>query len=192
MASRPTELPSFLAALGQALERRRFPFMLIGGQAVLVHGVPRLTEDIDVTLGADPTRLPDLLEACSDLELDPLPADIPRFVSETFVLPARHQPSGLRVDFVFSTTPYERQAIERAVRVEVAGSSVPVATAEDLLIHKLFAGRPRDMEDAAGIVRRKAGNLDWSYVERWVSEFQEVPGRADLAQRLARLRADEA
>ena len=62
------------------------------------------------------------------------------------------------MDFIFSTTPYERQAIARAEPVVLAGVPVPFATAEDLLIHKLFAGRPRDLEDAAGVVRRKGIN----------------------------------
>lgn len=60
---------------------------------------------------------------------------------DNFVLPVRHQDTGIRVDLVFSTTPYERQAIARATRVELAGVAVPFATAEDLILHKLFAGR---------------------------------------------------
>lgn len=34
-----------LAKLAQALDREKIPYMLIGGQAVLVHGEPRLTFD---------------------------------------------------------------------------------------------------------------------------------------------------
>ncbi len=44
---------NLLARLGRALERARIPYMVIGGQAVLLHGEPRLTRDIDVTLGVD-------------------------------------------------------------------------------------------------------------------------------------------
>ncbi len=40
--------------------------MLIGGQAVLLHGRPRLTEDIDVTLGLPPDQLPRVREACAE------------------------------------------------------------------------------------------------------------------------------
>lgn len=135
MASPP--LPDFsglLAAIARALDARALPFMLIGGQAVLLHGRPRLTEDIDVTLGVDPAHLPVLREACAGLSLRPLPDDVEAFVARTFVLPALHEESGIRVDFIFSTTPYERQAIERAVRVEVAGVAIPFATAEDLIV----------------------------------------------------------
>ena len=63
---------------------------LIGGQAVLLHGRPRLTEDIDIKLGADPRALDEMLAACTALDLAPLPADPREFVRETFVLPTAH------------------------------------------------------------------------------------------------------
>lgn len=162
--------------------------MLIGGQAVLLHGRPRLTEDIDITLAADPTRLSEVLQVCAALRLRTLPEDVEAFVRQSFVLPVLHDETGIRVDFIFSTTPYERQAIDRAVTVQLAGESVPFATAEDLIVHKLFAGRPTDLEDAATVVRRKGADLDWRYVERWVGEFSNVPGRGDLPNLLADLR----
>jgi len=162
--------------------------MLIGGQAVLVHGRPRLTEDIDVTLGTDPSRLADVLAVCATLGLEALPGDLERFVRDTFVLPARDPATRIRVDFIFSTTPYERQAIERADHLTIGGADVPVATAEDLILHKLFAGRPRDIEDAESVVRRKGGALDWDYLMRWAREFAGVPGRESLPAQVEQLR----
>jgi predicted nucleotidyltransferase len=180
-----------LAAITRELQARGIPFLIIGGQAVLLHGRPRLTEDIDLTLGVDPTALPRILEVCARLGLTPLPADVARFVTETFVLPARHPETGIRVDLIFSTTPYEQQAIRRAVPVTLDGTAVPFASAEDLLIHKLFAARPRDLEDALGVVRRKGDELDWHYLEHWCREFAEVPGRESMPERLAALRKNQ-
>ena len=74
---------------------------------------------------------------------------------ETFVLPARDPATTIRFDFIFATTPYERQAIARATHVALAGVSVPFATAEDLIIHKLFAGRAQDWEDALVALARR-------------------------------------
>lgn len=184
------DLSGFIAAVAQRLTEARLPFMLIGGQAVLLHGRPRVTEDIDITLGVDPSHLPAVRGVCEALGVDPLPPAVERFVRDTFVLPARHRETGLRVDFIFSTTPYERQAIARAVRVKLGGVSVPFATAEDLVVHKLFAGRAVDWEDALSVVRRQAGTFDWGYVERWAREFAAVPSREDLPERAARLRRE--
>jgi len=118
MASRPTpDFSAFIARIARELASRQLPFMLIGGQAVLLHGQPRLTEDIDITLGVDPSQLHVLQKVCAALGREPLPEDVPAFVRDTFVLPARHPETAIRVDFIFSTTPYERQAIGRAVPV---------------------------------------------------------------------------
>ena len=50
-----------LERIAQGLTNGGIPYMVIGGQAVLLYGEPRLTKDIDVTLGADLTRLQDVL-----------------------------------------------------------------------------------------------------------------------------------
>ncbi|MDQ3698872.1 MAG: nucleotidyl transferase AbiEii/AbiGii toxin family protein [Gemmatimonadota bacterium] len=189
MASRPPpDFSAFIAHIARELTGRQLPFMLIGGQAVLLHGQPRLTEDIDITLGVGPSQLNVLQAVCIALGLEPLPQDVSAFVRDTFVLPARHPETAIRVDFIFSTTPYERQAIERAVMVILEGVSVPFAAAEDLIIHKLFAGRPRDIEDAVGVARRQGSALDWAYVERWAREFASVPGRDEMPAHVARLK----
>ncbi len=189
MASHPEpDFTGLIAALASRLREGGIPFMLIGGQAVLLHGQPRLTEDIDVTLGVTPDELPTLEQLCRELGLKPLPENLPDFVRRTFVLPALHADTRIRVDFIFSTTPYERQAIERAVEVELKGVAVPFATAEDLILHKLFAGRPRDIEDAQGVVRRKETEIDWAHLSRWAREFASVPGRDNLPEQLERLR----
>lgn len=191
MTSPPSpDFAELLARLARVLEAHRIPFMLIGGQAVLLHGEPRLTQDVDVTLGVGPSRLEDVLTLCSEARLDPLPEDPGDFVRSTFVLPARDTATGIRVDLIFSTTRYEGRAIERAERVAVGGAEVPFATAEDLIVHKLFAARPRDLEDAAGVVRRKGPELDWSYLERWCREFARVPGRERMPELLEGLRQE--
>lgn len=161
--------------------------MLIGGQAVLLHGEPRLTQDIDVTLGVAPDRLPEVTDAAAAAGLTALPEELEDFVDETFVLPCEEPDTGVRVDFIFSSTPYEARAIDRAVQVEIRDESVPFAAAEDLILHKLFAGRPRDLEDAAGVVRRKGDELDWDYVRRWAEEFARIPGRQEMPEQVAEL-----
>ena len=184
------DFAALLGALARQLESRRIPFMVIGGQAVLVHGEPRLTQDIDVTVGAGVDRLSDLLAATGEAGLTPLPTDVVAFVGETFVLPVVHEPSSTRVDIVLSNTEYEACAISRAQPITVGGAAVPFASAEDLLLHKLFAGRPRDVDDAEGIVRRKGRELDWTYIRKWAREFAQVAGREELPTTVARLQRD--
>lgn len=162
---------SILASIAKRLDEASIPYMVIGGQAVLLHGEPRLTRDIDITLGLPPENLPQVLALLPGTDLTPL-VDPEAFVRETMVLPCRH-PSGIRVDFVFSFTPFERQAIERAVSVEIFGQVVRFASAEDLVIHKVFAGRPRDLEDARTVLL-KHPDLDLAYIRTWLAEFDRA------------------
>lgn len=67
------------------------------------------------------------------------------------------------------------------------GVPVPFASAEDLILHKLFAGRPRDIEDSEGVVLRKGADLDWAYLRRWAREFTTVAGREVLTRQVERL-----
>jgi len=155
-----------LERLALGLDRARVPYMIIGGQAVLLHGEPRLTKDIDVTVGVNLDRLADMLCAVRELTLTPL-VDPDTFPQETMVLPCQDQDSGIRVDIVFSDSRYEQIAIERAVPVTIRTAQVRFASVEDLIIHKLVAGRPRDIEDVVGVVRKNR-QPDSKYIEQWL------------------------
>lgn len=166
---------SLLVRISQELERRGLAYMVIGGQAVLIHGEPRLTRDIDITLGGGPEQVGEILDivgAWGWRVLVDNPAD---FVRKTMVLPCLEPESGFRVEFIFSFTPYEREALERAVRVNLNGTDVRFASVEDLIIHKVFAGRPRDLEDVRGILLKNR-DLNLTYLRHWLREFDRSLG----------------
>lgn len=118
MASRQRpEFDRLLAAVSRELKSRDVAHILIGGQAVLLHGAPRLTQDIDVSLRVGPEQIAIVEDACAAIGLEPLVADPADFARETFVLPVRSESSGVRVDFIFSNTEFERLAVARAVQV---------------------------------------------------------------------------
>ncbi len=167
-------LETFLRKLAKGLDDQRVPYLIIGGQAALIHGRPRLTQDVDVTLGVDTDSLAVILALCRRLTLRPLPKNPRRFVEESRVLPAQDRRSGLRVDLIFSNTPYERQAMARASVVRMAGYPVRFASAEDLILHKLFAGRAIDLEDAKAVILRQGRRLNTAYIRRWLRAFGDV------------------
>lgn len=167
---------TLIAEIARELDRAEIPYMVIGGQAVLLYAEPRLTKDIDITLGADVDAWDRVTEIARAVALDPIPQDIQQFVKETSVLPAVDSQSAIRVDFIFSFTPYERQAIERATIVNIDNALVRFASLEDAIIHKLFAGRPRDIEDVRSMLSKNELR-DIEYIQRWLNEFSGVVGR---------------
>jgi hypothetical protein len=71
--------------------------------------------------------------------------------------------------------------------VRLGNTDVRFCSAEDLLVHKLFAGRPRDIEDALSVLAKNAG-LDLGYVRARLRDFSAAID-ADLTERLEALLA---
>lgn len=166
---------SLLKKIARGLAKSHIPYMIIGGQAVLLYGEPRLTKDIDITLGVGANEFLKIVEIAKRLKLKILINEIEDFVKKTMVLPTIDQKSGLRVDFIFSNSEYEKQAIEKACIVVLDKTKVRFATLEDVVIHKVIAGRARDTEDVKSIlIKNPKYNL--TYIIRWLEKFDKSLG----------------
>ncbi|MDT8302872.1 MAG: nucleotidyl transferase AbiEii/AbiGii toxin family protein [Sedimentisphaerales bacterium] len=168
-------IEELLKNIAQCLDDAKIPYMIIGGQAVLLYGTPRLTRDIDITLGVDTDKFSLIKEVCSTLNLRIIPDTPEDFARETKVLPAEEIKSRIRVDFIFSFTGYESQAINRTKEVQMHGYPVKFASCEDLIIHKMIAARAIDAEDVKNILIKNKDSIDLEYVRKWLSDFSELP-----------------
>lgn len=169
-----------LERIARALDSIRLPYMVIGGQAVLLYGEPRLTKDIDITLGADLDRLSDLVNLIQSIQLKPL-ADPDTFTRETMVLPCSDPSTGIRIDLIFSFTPYEQQALTRVTTVKIGETAVRFAAVEDLVIHKMIAGRSRDLEDVKSILLKNP-TVDLPYIRHWLGDFSTAMNEPFVAR----------
>jgi predicted nucleotidyltransferase len=159
-----------LARVAAALAKHKIPYMVIGGQAVLLYGEPRATKDIDITLALGIDKLGRVLDAIRAAKLRLLADDAEAFARRTMVVPARNEKTGIRVDFILSFSDFERQAVARARGVKIGRTTVRFASLEDLVIHKMIAGRPRDLEDVETILLKNPG-FDAAYVRYWLKAF---------------------
>jgi len=164
------------------LDRSKIPYMIIGGQAVLLYGTPRLTRDIDITLGIDTDKFSSIKEICERAKLKILGKNPEDFAKKTKVLPTEDTKLKIRVDFIFSFTPYERQAIQRGKKVRMSGYSVNFASPEDVVIHKMLAGRAIDYEDVKNILIRNRNRINTVYVKKWLSEFSKLFEHKDILE----------
>jgi len=163
---------NLLKKIATQLLKQNIPYMIIGGQAVLVHGEPRLTKDIDVTLGIGANEWRRMEQVIQESGWQYLTSDVEDFVKETMVLPVKDKESGIRIDFIFSLSPYERQAIGKAIDIGLGGVTIKYAALEDVVIHKIVARRPRDIEDAKSILLKNP-DYDKEYIRDWLGEFDK-------------------
>jgi hypothetical protein len=88
-----------LKKIALQLRKASIPYMVIGGQAVLLYGEPRLTRDIDITLGMGVDGLDKVKKIIKAIGLKSLVEK--EFVERNLVLPIIDKKSGIRVDFIF-------------------------------------------------------------------------------------------
>jgi predicted nucleotidyltransferase len=159
-----------LKRIANELNAHNIPYMVIGGQAVLLYGEPRLTKDIDITLGVGVSKLNEINSIVEKLNLKILVDE--NFVQNTMVLLAMDEKTGIRVDFIFSFSLYEKLAIKRAPGIKFGNTIVKFASLEDLVIHKVIAGRAIDIEDIRSIILKNP-DYDAKYIKRWLQEFDK-------------------
>lgn len=81
----------------------------------------------------------------------------------------------------FRALPFEQEAIERATIWELPdGLRFRTCSAEDLIVYKLVAARPGDIQDVIGVVRRQSERLDVDRIRHWGRQFAELKEAPDL------------
>ncbi len=146
----------FAAALEveQVVRHAGFRFCFIGGLAVQRWGQPRMTADVDLTVitgfgGEEPY-------------VDALLAKLRGRIADAREFALRHRTlllvasNGIHVDVALGAMPFEEHTVDRASSFVIsATATVTTCCAEDLVVHKAFAGRDKDWLDLGGIVIRQ-------------------------------------
>lgn len=73
----------------------------------------------------------------------------------------------LQIDLLLAECSYQLQALTRRVPQQLAGSPMYVLACEDLILHKLLAGRIIDRVDCSSLIRLQRDHLDWTYLRTW-------------------------
>lgn len=171
---------SLLRDLSTALRNHGCRWYLFGAQAVTIWGRPRLTTDVDVTVRLDSGTIEDLMVTLMAAGFR-LPEGVTdQFVRTTRVLPLVHVSSGMPLDVVLAGPGLEDEFLARVIAVDIDDVAVPVISPEDLLITKVLAGRPKDLEDIRGVLYLRATALDLGYIRRTLTAIEDALGQSDL------------
>ncbi len=161
----------------KALESLNAPMAVMGGIALSAWRHVRATQDVDLLVslgGADTEILLGRLRAAGFrakrnppvLALGPLR-----------VVQLLYQPQGafleLQVDVLLAESEYHLQALTRRVSVHLPAvdANIFVLTCEDLILHKLLAGRMIDRADCVALIKANRASLEPEYLSRWAGHL---------------------
>lgn len=182
-------LPRVLAAAGEVqgfCRRREWRFCFIGGIAVQRWGNPRFTQDVDLTVltgfGKEEAFADALLETFGARR-----ADARAFALSRRVVLLRTS-SGVDVDVAFGALPFEERSIQRSSNwMWGEAPSLNTCSAEDLVVHKAFAGRDRDWGDVESVLVRQRGKLNLAQVRSELKPLLELKGELEALDKLERM-----
>jgi predicted nucleotidyltransferase len=130
-------------------------YVVVGGYAVIFHGRPRATKDLDLLVAIDPDNRERLARALSAFGAPASVVEGGRAMTADQIVYFGVSP--LRVDILGSASGVEFAGVyERAVRTTLDDVEVGIIGIEDLIANKKASGRPRDLEDAAELERIRA------------------------------------
>ena len=169
------ELLTSLAPVRDAGDHR----YLFGAQAVILHGFPRLSGDVDVTLEMMPGERTVSCRRCGTPD-SIRSSTIRKFLHRTLVIPFLHRPTQMPLDLVLAGSGLEKDFLQRARPIDIAGTAVPLIDIEDLLIAKILAGRPKDIEDARALWRIRGRDVDAARIRGILRLLEEALSQSDL------------
>lgn len=183
-----TPLLRAAAELQGFFAERQWRFCIIGGIALLRWGEPRFTRDVDVTLltgfGGEDRFIQSILTSSYGGRIP----DAADFAKRNRVLLVSSS-DGVPIDIVLAGLPFEALLVERASLFEFeTGCSLMTCSAEDLIVQKLFAFRPRDVQDVETVGIRQRGRLDWDYIETHLMPLAELKDQPEIMATFSKLR----
>lgn len=164
-----------LDQLLQVLEMRSITYALIGGIAVRAHAIPRNTNDIDVVVALDLEQCPAFFQDLSQRGFEVPEPYFRGWVDRVHGMPivklkAYLDEMGIDIDLFLVDSDFLESLILRRIPVDIDGKTLWIATAEDLVLLKLLASRPRDLLDVDDMLFI-CGKLDTDYLLRWANQL---------------------
>jgi len=187
-SSRST-LADVLADLGRAFAAIDARWYLFGAQAAILHGAARLSADVDVTVALGDRTVTDLIDALAAAGFEPRVSDPAGFAEKTRVLPMVHERSRMPADVILGGPGLEERFLTRAEMRAIDDVVVPVASAPDIVVMKILAGRPQDVNDALAVIRAQHERLDMARARGELAELERALDRRDLVSTFDRLHA---
>jgi len=148
----------------EVLFQAQVRYLVVGGVAVVLHGHPRMTADLDLVLALDAANVEAATNALHLLQYQPRAPVSPMQLTDPEARRLLQSEKGMHVFSLWSPLlpvteidllvdaplPFE-DMYARALHVDLGPVRISVASLPDLIAMKRIAARPRDLEDVAAL-----------------------------------------
>ena len=138
------------------LNARSVRYLVVGGYAVAVHGLPRYTGDFDAWIWLSEENAQKVLGVLEEFGFGGFDITEEDFTREDSVVQLGYPPHRIDLLTSISGVTFE-DAWSRRLNVEIEGEVVGFIGREDLITNKRAVGRPQDLADVARLL---AGSND--------------------------------
>lgn len=156
----------FYVDLFRCLHERKVRYLLAGGLAMNLHGVPRMTMDVDLLLALDDRNIDGFIQCARDLGLKPqapVPLESLKDANQrqawieqkrlvAFALSGADA-AAPTVDVILRHDLDLEAALKRAILRDIGDVAVNVACIEDMIALKQNTGRRQDRDDVEHLKR---------------------------------------
>ena len=153
--------------LFHALHRHQVDYLLVGGLAMNLHGVPRMTMDVDLVLVMNAANLDRFIACAGELELTPTAPVTLNSLKDpeqrkiwreqkhmiAFGLQNTRARIPVMVDVLIAPPLDVEQALARVVERDVDGLPIKLAAIDDMIALKQGTGRLQDISDIEHLER---------------------------------------
>ena len=157
----------FYLDLFRCLHAHNVRYLLAGGVAMNLHGVPRMTMDVDLVLALDDANIDAFLECARELSLKPQ-APVPleslkdaqqrrSWIEEKHLIAfaLSGDPGTPTIDVLLKHSLDLDAAIGRALVQTVEKVPIRIASLDDMIALKQHTGRRQDIDDVEHLLRLK-------------------------------------
>ncbi len=156
----------FYLNLFKALHQYQINYLLVGGLAMNLHGVPRMTMDVDLMIALEPSNIAKLIACAEALGLYPnVPVKLQDIADEKVRETLFEEKHLIALSLISKTNatptvdilihhPLDfKEAFVSRVERDIAGTPVMLASIEDMITLKKAAGRAQDLSDITHLER---------------------------------------
>jgi predicted nucleotidyltransferase len=153
----------------KTLRKNKVEFIIAGGMALNLYGIPRFTKDLDILINESLQNIKKLTKTLNELGFEPkAPVKMGDFLNPTYWPIWKKEKGMMALNFYNSKKPFEeidllvysplkyKDAKKRKTHVRIENIDLDLVSLNDLIKMKRHAGREQDKSDIEAIKRLKA------------------------------------